>query len=1519
MERILMQVCVGSIGVFGLLAVFCAAVWFWTKARRWSVLALPRVRLVVLVGGAIVATFAAQKGGIPDKPDDPSDKPSPKLVFWSTLDSVEAVTNPKVGQSGTCSDATFVEGKNGSALRIPADAASAVARLPLPDGLPAASGCIEFWAKIDGGSATYYGGGGSPDFLLARTADNDSTFISLAFTANDGAARGGLCCGYGFYGLEMFSEEVAFAKPYSDYLTQEAVFDWHHYALVWNVDGITSLSGSPRAAIILDGTMRVCTNGNNGWNRDDFLAAMSKSAYLSFGHAGSHVPYLIDELKVWDAAKTTFVEMPTNLILYCTFDSAAAVTTPAVGENGTCSDVTFVEGRIGSALSVPKLSDVASFSFSTGLPVKRGCIEFWAKMENVEATYGPAGGSWPVFVRMNRNSDGSQFFSYEFLANSGAGAGGLCVGAGDLRLTPELPSWTKPYSTYMQGDVNGWHHYAYVWNVEGISSLEGMPGSAILVDGVTVAQKNLEAGWNKEEFATIMGQPATMHFANEGNNNVAFLIDELKVWDADKTTFNDEPAVPPDDTPPNLMLYSTLDSRDSITSPVVGNAGACDGVTFIEGRSGNALSVPSHADLVEFPFPDGLSANKGCIEFWAKLTGSNTTYTDSGNPSFVHVISSVDSSMPFSLEFNANNGGGRGGICTIGQLGFAPEGWSYSKPYSTYLTGSISDWYHYALVWNLNGIATLNGAPYAAILINGNVVARLNANESWSKDDFVRAMSGSLHVLIGSGSSKVPFAIDDLKIWDGDKTSFSFPKFAYHSDVTAVYDGQEHTLQPPAGLAGDEVFRYSLDRNGPFAETLPSLTDAGTMLIWYEETIGEEKIVSSATVTVEKRPLAFTSASATKPYDGKPLTAPTVATTGLLPMGEGFSFAVTGAQTVIGESPNAFTWTANEGTKAGNYNVTAVFGTLKVVLDGDTGDVGYELVADASGGQTIRITRLSCPDGGDVTLPVSLGGIPVGEVASGALAGTHVTSVRVPAGMTVAGTLFENLSQLTNATLEAGSTVSGTLSFSGSAALREVIVSADVSALAPHAFLGCWDLARVVFAGEPPFGNALEGAAGEAALLVASVRPATLLQMADMICYPVDCATKWEKSLRNLGYGGRYGAYAPPWTGESSLVAGTGNLNPSSVVSMVVTNLMVSVVTNILVQASPAEEPSAVYRAQAGVTSGAILAGAAGWDAFGLPDGMTWDRATGTLGGVPTRSGLYDVMLVSGSGSQTKLMRTTVEVAGYATKTGYVGVAFSASGVPWNNLTSYKSSPAGLKWNKKVLSGVPTKAGTYAYKTSAGEPVKIVILSLPSGVVGSYGGTMAAANGSRYPLTVSTTAAGKLTAKVTKCTKTYSLSATKWKAMAIEEVDGVPHRIFSATLTASGLSLAVKVDADAAWNADALTANGTLGAIKGLEGTAQRNAYTSNGAAKEAVAALAGTYALTVASDGAAGWMLQPTGPGVKGQCTVVLKTTGVATLSGKLPNKTSVNTTATLHIDETGLATLRFYVKGVWLVWENL
>jgi hypothetical protein len=143
--------------------------------------------------------------------------------------------------------------------------------------------------------------------------------------------------------------------------------------------------------------------------------------------------------------------------------------------------------------------------------------------------------------------------------------------------------------------------------------------------------------------------------------------------------------------------------------------------------------------------------------------------------------------------------------------------------------------------------------------------------------------------------------------------------------------------------------------------------------------------------------------------------------------------------------------------------------------------------------------------------------------------------------------------------------------------------------------------------------------------------------------------------------------------------------------------------------------------------------------------------------------------------------------------------------------------------------------------------------------------------------------------------------------------------MFAATLTASGLSLSVKVDADAAWNEDALTAVGTQGAMKDLVGSAQRNSYATDTVAQQAVAALAGTYALSATSDGAGGWTLALPEEGVKGACTVVLKATGAATLTGTLPNKTKVSASSTLHVDAEGTAAVRFYVKGKWITWNPL
>lgn len=89
------------------------------------------------------------------------------------------------------------------------------------------------------------------------------------------------------------------------------------------------------------------------------------------------------------------------------------------------------------------------------------------------------------------------------------------------------------------------------------------------------------------------------------------------------------------------------------------------------------------------------------------------------------------------------------------------------------------------------------------------------------------------------------------------------------------------------------------------------------------------EVVGQATYTITPRDVTLTSGSATKEYDGKPLTNDTVTAEGFVD-GEGATYTVTGTQTEVGSSENNFTYTLNNNTKAGNYNITSNYGTLAV-------------------------------------------------------------------------------------------------------------------------------------------------------------------------------------------------------------------------------------------------------------------------------------------------------------------------------------------------------------------------------------------------------------------------------------------------------------------------------------------------------------------------------------------------------------------------------------------------------------
>ena len=90
--------------------------------------------------------------------------------------------------------------------------------------------------------------------------------------------------------------------------------------------------------------------------------------------------------------------------------------------------------------------------------------------------------------------------------------------------------------------------------------------------------------------------------------------------------------------------------------------------------------------------------------------------------------------------------------------------------------------------------------------------------------------------------------------------------------------------------------------------------------------------VTDGSLKIAKRNVTLTSADDSKPYDGNPLTNKNVTVGGDgFVNGQGASYDVIGTITNVGTTENTFSYTLNEGTDAGNYNITTDNGTLEVM------------------------------------------------------------------------------------------------------------------------------------------------------------------------------------------------------------------------------------------------------------------------------------------------------------------------------------------------------------------------------------------------------------------------------------------------------------------------------------------------------------------------------------------------------------------------------------------------------------
>ena len=164
---------------------------------------------------------------------------------------------------------------------------------------------------------------------------------------------------------------------------------------------------------------------------------------------------------------------------------------------------------------------------------------------------------------------------------------------------------------------------------------------------------------------------------------------------------------------------------------------------------------------------------------------------------------------------------------------------------------------------------------------------------------------------------------DDKDTPESDKTGITVSE---PSD--SKYDGKEHkeVLTVTDTKTGKELVAGT-----DYSVTYSSdLVNAGTVKVMVAG-LGNYSGSFTKTYKITKRSVTLTSATVSKVYDGSALTNTSITVSGDgFVEGEGASYEITGTQTSVGNSANAFEYKLNENTLASNYNITKVVGTLTI-------------------------------------------------------------------------------------------------------------------------------------------------------------------------------------------------------------------------------------------------------------------------------------------------------------------------------------------------------------------------------------------------------------------------------------------------------------------------------------------------------------------------------------------------------------------------------------------------------------
>ena len=227
-----------------------------------------------------------------------------------------------------------------------------------------------------------------------------------------------------------------------------------------------------------------------------------------------------------------------GLVFYCTFDNEAAITTPAAGPKGIFQGGEFTAGKNGDALSVPAFTSGAKFDLPSGVIGTAGTIEFWGKANEL----GPlTEGGCPRFFEILKIGKGE--ISQDWNSNNGGGGYGLTFRMDGL---PWMATSSFEYSSAMRSSYRRppmrpdaeWHHYALVWDVNGVE-IPGKPSAAVYLDGRLILSTPFVSSWkgpaNVADGSTLLFPCREDEMPGYGRR--AFTIDDFKIWNYAKTNF----------------------------------------------------------------------------------------------------------------------------------------------------------------------------------------------------------------------------------------------------------------------------------------------------------------------------------------------------------------------------------------------------------------------------------------------------------------------------------------------------------------------------------------------------------------------------------------------------------------------------------------------------------------------------------------------------------------------------------------------------------------------------------------------------------------------------------------------------------------------------------------------------------------------------------------------------------------------------------------------------------------------